>query len=79
MLAVVAPSSVPLDAAVHAPFVQVCPAVHAFPHAPQFDTLVLVFVSHPFTAFASQFPYPAAHVGVHAPFEQVFVVAPVGV
>jgi hypothetical protein len=43
------------------------PAPHVVPHAPQFAALAERSVSHPFAAFPSQSPNPAAHVVVHVP------------
>ena len=43
---------------------------HTVPQPPQFDTLVLVFVSQPFDALASQLPKPALHTGVQRPDTQ---------
>lgn len=48
------------------PAVHVCAARQTRPHAPQFDRLVCVLVSHPLAAFASQSPYPAEQVKVQA-------------
>jgi len=36
-------------------------AAHRVPHAPQFETDVLVSVSHPFDGLVSQSAYPSAH------------------
>jgi hypothetical protein len=46
--------------------------VHAFPHMPQCDVLVLVLVSQPFASIPSQLPKPVLHIEIvhvtpHAP------------
>jgi hypothetical protein len=46
---------------------------HAVPHAPQFDTLVWVFVSQPLAPTPSQLPQPATQEGTQAPAVQVVV------
>jgi hypothetical protein len=45
------------------------------PHPPQL-VRVLSGVSHPFGAFASQFPQPVEQTGAHAPDEQLVVPCP---
>ena len=61
---------------VQVPLVQ--PAVpwlvlQAFPHEPQFATLVLLLTSQPVSASPSQLPYPALHVMPQAPPTHVAV------
>jgi hypothetical protein len=42
-------------------------ALHALPQPPQFDRLVVVSVSHPFSRLASQLARPALHTTPHVP------------
>ncbi len=58
---------------VHRPPVQVIPATHRVPHAPQFATSLCSPNSHPFAALPSQLPNPAAQVTPHTPAAQVAV------
>ena len=44
--------------------------LHALPHDPQFDALVLVFTSQPLAALMSQSAKPALHAMAHTLFEQ---------
>jgi hypothetical protein len=36
-----------------------------YPHAPQFETLTTIALSHPFESTPSQFAYPLLHNGLH--------------
>jgi len=55
----------------HAENLQVVPAGHATPHAPQLFELVTVLVSHPFAGIPSQLAKPELQVAtVHALFTQ---------
>ncbi len=61
-------------ATVHAPAEQPAVALaseHALPQAPQFDTLVLVAVSHPLATDPSQSPKPVEHAMRHPPAAQL--------
>jgi hypothetical protein len=40
---------------------------HAAPHEPQWSTVDVTSVSHPFDASPSQLPYPALHATSHVP------------
>lgn len=66
----------------HAPLVHaaawLAPAVQARPHAPQLARAVLMLVSQPFAAIASQLPKPALQVSPHieAPQEAVAFAPP---
>jgi hypothetical protein len=46
---------------------------HVALHAPQFDTSVFVFASHPSEGFALQSEYPVEHAIEHFPAEQLGV------
>jgi hypothetical protein len=68
--------NVPVHTGTHAPATHVVVPwafEQTFPQAPQFVVLVWRFVSHPFAAFASQFPYPEKQVGLQVPPAQAFV------
>ena len=68
--------NVPEQTGTHAPATQlVVPFVllQIVPHAPQFEALTLVLVSHPFCVLPSQLPKPAPQTGTHAPPAQLVV------
>jgi hypothetical protein len=67
---------VPLHTGVHAPATQLVVPFwfeQPLPQTPQWDVLVLVFVSQPLLGLPSQLPKPTLHVGEHAPPEHTVV------